>query len=74
MEKVYIADIGNYEGKEATVSGWLYNKRSSGKLYFLLVRDGTGLIQCVVSQSDVSKETFTAAEQITQESSVQGVP
>ncbi len=70
MKKVYIADIGKYEGKEATVSGWLYNKRSSGKLYFLLIRDGTGLIQCVVSQADVPEETFAAAEQITQESSV----
>jgi len=70
MEKVYIADVSEYEGKEVTIRGWLYNKRSSGKLWFLLVRDGTGLIQCVVSKKDVSEETFQAAEDITQESSL----
>ena len=70
MKKVYIEDIGEYEGKEVTISGWLYNKRSSGKLYFILVRDGTGLIQCVVSQADVPEEVFKTAEEVTQESSL----
>ena len=70
MKKVYIADVSQYEGKEVTIRGWLYNKRSSGKLWFLLVRDGTGLIQCVVSKKDVSDETFQAAEEVTQESSL----
>ncbi|MFO7891340.1 MAG: asparagine--tRNA ligase [bacterium] len=70
MKKVYIEDVGEYEGKEVTISGWLYNKRSSGKLYFILVRDGTGLIQGVVSQADVPEEVFNAAEEVTQESSV----
>ncbi len=70
MEKVYIEDVSKYEDKEITIRGWLYNKRSSGKLWFLLVRDGTGLIQCVVSKKDVSEETFQAAEDITQESSL----
>ena len=70
MEKVYIADVSKRESKEVTIRGWLYNKRSSGKLWFLLVRDGTGLIQCVVSKKDVSEKTFQAAEEITQESSL----
>ncbi len=70
MEKVYIADVSKHESKEVTIRGWLYNKRSSGKLWFLLVRDGTGLIQCVVSKKDVSEKTFQAAEEITQESSL----
>jgi len=70
MDKVYISDVSQYSGKEVTIKGWLYNKRSSGKLWFLLVRDGTGLIQCVVSQNDVSDEVFQACEDVTQEKSM----
>ena len=70
MEKTYISDVAGYESKEITVRGWLYNKRSSGKLWFLIVRDGTGVIQCVVSKSDVSEEAFQACEDVTQESSL----
>jgi len=75
MEKVYISGIGEYENKEVTLKGWLYNKRSSGKLRFLLLRDGTGVIQCVVFKNDVSEESFKNADEITQESSfiVKGV-
>ena len=71
MEKVYISKIGKYEDKEVTLNGWLYNKRSSGKLRFLLVRDGTSTIQCVVFKNDVSEEDFIQADTITQESSCQ---
>ncbi len=70
MEKTYISDVSQHEGQEVTVRGWLYNKRSSGKLAFLLVRDGTGLIQSVVSKADVAEEIFQAAENVTQESSL----
>ncbi|MDI6840159.1 MAG: asparagine--tRNA ligase [bacterium] len=66
----WISDISKYEGKEVTIRGWLYNKRSSGKIHFLLIRDGTGIIQCVVSDKDVSKETFELCGRIVQESSV----
>jgi len=65
-----VEHIAEYEGKEVTIQGWLYNKRSSGKIHFLLVRDGTGIIQCVVSKGDVSEELFEAADKITMESSV----
>jgi asparaginyl-tRNA synthetase len=71
MEKVYISQIGKYENKEVTIKGWLYNKRSSGKLRFLLVRDGTETIQCVVFRNDVSETDFDQADSITQESSCQ---
>jgi asparaginyl-tRNA synthetase len=71
MEKVYISKIGKYEDKEVTLNGWLYNKRSSGKLRFLLVRDGTGIIQCVVFKNDVTEEDFNQADLVTQESSCQ---
>jgi asparaginyl-tRNA synthetase len=70
MNKMYISDAGKFESQDVTVRGWLYNKRSSGKLWFLLVRDGTGLIQAVVSKADVPEETFAVCEQATQESSL----
>ncbi|MDZ7289135.1 MAG: asparagine--tRNA ligase [candidate division KSB1 bacterium] len=68
-EKIYIENIGQYEGKEVKLYGWLYNARHSGKLWFLLLRDGTGIIQCVVSLKDVGEEIFDRCEQLTQESS-----
>ncbi len=71
MKRVYISDIAAYEGKEITLKGWLYNKRSSGKLWFLLVRDGTGLIQGVVSQADVDEDSFEGCADLTQESSLE---
>ncbi len=67
---VYVQDIARYAGQDVTLKGWLYNKRSSGKLHFLQVRDGTGVIQCVVFKGDVSPEAFEAAEHVGQESSV----
>jgi asparaginyl-tRNA synthetase len=70
MDKTYISDVSKHEGQDVTIRGWLYNKRSSGKLWFLLVRDGTGVIQAVVSKADVEEETFLACEQATQETSL----
>jgi len=70
VEQVHIGDIASYEGQEVTLKGWLYHKRSSGRLQFLLVRDGTGLIQAVLFQGDVSEEAFALAELLTQESSI----
>ncbi len=70
MSKVYISDIGKHLGQTVTLKGWLYNKRSSGKLVFLQLRDGTGIIQCVVFKGDVSEEIFNLSEGLTQESSI----
>lgn len=69
--KIYIEDIGKYEGQQITLQAWLYNKRSSGKLHFLQLRDGTGEIQAVVFKGNVSDEVFALADKITQESSVE---
>ena len=69
--KIYIKDIAKYEGQEITLQGWMYNKRSSGKLHFLQLRDGTGEIQAVVFKGNVPDEVFEAADKITQESSVE---
>jgi len=68
---VYISEIGNYEGQDVCLKGWLYNKRSSGKLHFLQLRDGTGIIQAVVFKGDVSEEVFDTAGKISQESSIE---
>ncbi|HVM97724.1 MAG TPA: asparagine--tRNA ligase [Candidatus Acidoferrales bacterium] len=70
MPWVYISDIGQSEGQEVTLKGWLYNKRSSGKLHFLQVRDGTGVLQCVMFKNDVPPEQFALAEHMPQESSL----
>ncbi len=69
-DQVYIADVNKHVGQTVKIYGWLYNKRSSGKLWFLLIRDGSGLIQAVVFKGDVSEEVFERCEEVTQESSV----
>ena len=69
--KLYIEDIGKYEGQEVKLQAWLYNKRSSGKLHFLQLRDGTGEIQAVVFKGNVPEDVFDLAGRITQESSVE---
>ena len=71
MEKIFIKDIAKYEGKEIKLQAWLYNKRSSGKLHFLQLRDGTGEIQAVVFKGNVSEDVFAMADKISQESSIE---
>jgi len=69
-DRVYISDISKHADQEVKIHGWLYNKRSSGKLWFLQVRDGSGIIQAVVFKGDVSEEIFQRCEEVTQESSI----
>ena len=69
-EHVYIEKIADHIGKEVIIKGWLYAKTGKGKLQFLQVRDGTGVIQCVVFKKEVSPEAFDAALRLTQESSL----
>jgi asparaginyl-tRNA synthetase len=66
----YIQDIARHEGQTVTLKGWLHNRRSSGKIHFLTVRDGTGFIQCVMSKKAVGDELFTQADHLAQESSI----
>ena len=66
----YIRDIAGFDGQDVVLKGWLQNKRSSGKLHFLQIRDGTGTIQCVVFRGDVDAEVFTIADHLPQESSL----
>jgi asparaginyl-tRNA synthetase len=70
-EPARIADFGKHVGQEVLVQGWLHNKRSSGKLQFLIVRDGSGFAQAVVAKAAVPAEAWEAAEQMGQESSLE---
>ena len=70
MESIQVADIGRYEGREVVLRGWLYNKRSSGKLHFLQLRDGSGVVQCVVFKGDVEENLFDKCDHLPQESSL----
>jgi asparaginyl-tRNA synthetase len=70
MQKVRIKDIKDYVDQEVTLKGWLYNMRSSGKLMFPEIRDGSGIIQGVVAKSDVSEKVWEDFGKLTQESSV----
>ena len=63
--------VGEFVGQPVTIRGWLYNKRSSGKIRFLLIRDGTGIIQAVVVKNQSAPQTFSATEALTQESSLE---
>jgi asparaginyl-tRNA synthetase len=67
---VPISKLGAHVGESVTLRGWLYNKRGSGKLWFLIVRDGTGFVQAVISRREVAPASFEAAERVTQESSL----
>ncbi len=71
MPVVYIENIGDYEGTEVTLRGWVYNRRSSGKLQFILLRDGTGTIQCVAFKGNFTPEQFSELDRVTQESSIE---
>jgi len=67
---VTIDGVGRHVAEEVSIRGWVYNKRSSGKIRFILVRDGTGTIQCVLAKGEVSGETFDKFDSLTQETSL----
>ena len=70
MEVISINNIENYEGKEVEIRGWLYNKRSSGSIKFLIIRDGTGFIQATLIKSEMEKEAFEKIDGLEYESSI----
>jgi asparaginyl-tRNA synthetase len=71
MKFCYIEDVSACEGQKVTIKGWLYNKSSKGKIHFLWVRDGTGIIQGVMVKGEVDDLVFGSYEQLTQESSIE---
>jgi len=66
----YIENLSEVVGKEVTLRGWVFNKTGKGKLQFIILRDGTGIAQCVVFKGNVSEEIFEQAKSLTQESSL----
>lgn len=69
-QRYYIDDIGDYDGQEVTLEGWLAGRRSSGKILFLQMRDGTGFIQCIAGRGDVEDSTFEELSALPLESSL----
>src|SRR6476661_7030731 len=69
-QHTYIEDIAKWEGQPVRLRGWLHNRRSSGKIHFLTLRDGTGFIQCVMSKKAVGDDLFTTADHLAQESAI----
>jgi len=70
MDQTYIRDVSKHVGEEVLIKGWLYNLRSSGKLMFPQIRDGSGIIQGVISKRDVSEQVWNDFGGLTQESSI----
>src|SRR2546425_3460846 len=70
MDQTYISDVAKHVGEDITIKGWLYNIRSSGKLMFPQVRDGSGIIQGVVFKKSVPEQVWNDCEKLTQESSI----
>ena len=70
MDRIYIEDLPAHEGETVTINGWLYNKRSSGKIRFPVLRDGTGYLQGVMVKGSVPDDVFLRFDQLTQETSL----
>src|SRR5205807_10524984 len=70
MGQIDITELSRHVGEEVTLIGWLYNMRSSGKLLFPQLRDGTGIVQCVVAKNSVAPEVWEALKPLGQESSL----
>src|SRR5262245_52174616 len=69
-EHISVSQISKYVGQEVTVKGWVYNRTDKGKLCFLLVRDGSGFVQCVTFKGDLEPEVFDKVMRLPQESAV----
>ena len=70
MKNRFLSNISEFDGKEETFDGWVYNTRSIGKIWFLILRDGTGMTQCVVSSDETTETVFKLENTLTQESSI----
>jgi asparaginyl-tRNA synthetase len=67
---VYVSDLARYAGQTVTVRGWVTHKRSKGKIAFVVLRDGTGIVQAVALRPELPDEVFAAVEGLTQESAI----
>ena len=69
-KQTYINQLSDHVGEQVTLKGWLYNLRSSGKILFPQLRDGTGVVQCVVLKSSIAPEVWEALKGLGQESAL----
>src|SRR5205085_1061078 len=69
-EHTYINQLSEHAGGEVVLKGWLYNMRSSGKILFPQLRDGTGVVQCVVLKNAISPELWESLKGLGQESAL----
>jgi asparaginyl-tRNA synthetase len=67
---IKISDIAQHDGQEVTLRGWVYNRTDKGRLQFIQLRDGTGVVQCVAFKKEMDAVEFEAAGSLTQESSI----
>src|SRR5512136_437840 len=67
---IRVEEISKYTGQDVTIQGWVYNRTDKGKLVFLLVRDGSGFVQCVAFKGDLPEQVFDQLTRLPQESSV----
>ncbi len=67
---ITIENIADYDGQEVTLRGWVYNKTGKGRLHFVQLRDGTGVVQCVAFKKEMPEEDFNTVKTLTQESSI----
>jgi len=70
MKTISISEVKNHDGEEVTIRGWLYNRRSSGGIQFIQIRDGTGIIQGVLKEDSVGKDLFEKTLDLKRESSI----
>jgi asparaginyl-tRNA synthetase len=66
-DNFYIENASKHEGQEVTLKGWVYNKRSSGKIKFLVMRDGSGLMQGILFKGECDEAAFAEFDKLTQE-------
>src|ERR1700675_578053 len=69
-DRVFISELSQHAGQEVTIKGWLYNLRSSGKILFPQLRDGTGVVQCAALKNAVSPDVWDALKGLGQESAL----
>ena len=70
MEKIRVNKIKNYIDQSVKIDGWVYNSRRSGKIGFLTLRDGFGLVQCIVVKNEIGEDLFENFKRLTQETSI----
>ena len=70
MNSIFIKDVKNFKNKKIKINGWVYNSRRSGKIGFLMLRDGYGIIQCIIEKKHIGEQNFNLFKTFTQESSI----